>query len=141
MKTPVVPSIGILIARIGIGVIFLAHGLQKFRVWGLDGTAASFEQMEVPAPTASAYAAAFIETIGGIALIAGLLVPLAGILLFLVMAGAFFIVHIDNGIWVADGGYELVLALGMGALLLAAVGAGKFSLDAILFRGRSRVSA
>ncbi|TXG90237.1 DoxX family protein [Rhodococcus rhodnii] len=140
MNTGIVSSIGILVARIGLGIIFLAHGLQKFRVWGIDGTAASFDGMGVPAPTASAWFAAIVETVGGAALILGALVPLFGVLLFAVMAGAFFVAHIDNGIYVGDGGYELVLALGVGALMLAAVGAGKFSVDSVLLGRRSRVA-
>ncbi|UYP19860.1 DoxX family protein [Rhodococcus sp. Z13] len=132
MKTSLVRDIGILIARLVLGVIFLAHGLQKLTVWGYDGTKAGFEGMGVPAPAISAFVATWVETLGGIALILGVLVPIFGVLLFLVMAGAFFIVHVDNGIYVSDGGFELVAALGAGALLLAAVGAGAFSVDRFL---------
>lgn len=55
-----------------------------------------------------------------------------GALFFLDMLGAYFFGHMDNGLWASDGGYELVLALGVGALLLAVVGAGRFSVDALL---------
>ncbi|MBS9373519.1 DoxX family protein [Rhodococcus sp. B50] len=134
MKTPLVRDIGILIARLVLGVIFLVHGLQKFNTWGYEGTKAGFEGMGVPAPAISAFVATWIEILGGLALILGVLVPVFGVLLFLLMLGAFFIVHVENGIYVGDGGFELVAALGAGALLLAAVGAGAFSIDRVLAR-------
>ncbi|AOD22113.1 DoxX family protein [Rhodococcus pyridinivorans] len=134
MKTPLVRDLGILVARLVLGVIFLAHGLQKFNSWGYEGTKAGFEGMGVPAPAVSAFVATWIEILGGLALILGVLVPVFGVLLFLLMLGAFFIVHVENGIYVGDGGFELVAALGAGALLLAAVGAGAFSVDRFLAR-------
>ncbi|OBA35839.1 MULTISPECIES: DoxX family protein [Rhodococcus] len=134
MKTPLVRDLGILVARLVLGVIFLAHGLQKFNSWGYEGTKAGFEGMGVPAPAVSAFVATWIEILGGLALILGVFVPVFGVLLFLLMLGAFFIVHVENGIYVGDGGFELVAALGAGALLLAAVGAGAFSVDRFLAR-------
>lgn len=132
MNNPLVRDIGILIARLGLGIIFLTHGLQKLTVWGQSGTAAGFEGMGAPAPSVSAFVATWIETLGGIALILGVLTPIFGVLLFLVMTGAFFIAHVGNGVYVTDGGFELVTALGLGALLLAVVGAGRFSIDRFL---------
>ena len=132
MNTSLPRDIATLLARIGIGVIFLAHGLQKLSVWGYSGTKAAFDGMGAPVPGVSAFLATWVEIIGGIALIAGFLTPIVGILLFLDMVGAYVITHAGNGIWVADGGYEFVLALGVGSLLIAAVGAGKFSVDGVL---------
>jgi putative oxidoreductase len=132
MNGSIVRSVGILLARIGLGVIFLAHGLQKLNTFGFDGTKASFESMDVPLAPLSAFLVTWLEILGGVALIAGLLTPIVGALFVLDMLGAYFFAHIDMGLWVADGGYELVLSLGMGALLLAVVGAGRFSVDAFL---------
>ncbi|GAA0945533.1 DoxX family protein [Kribbella koreensis] len=133
----------LLIARAGLGVVFIAHGWQKFRTNGLDGTAAGFEQMGVPAPTLSAYYAAAVELIGGAALVLGVLTTVAGVLLALDMAGAFLFVHMSNGVFVADGGWELVVVLGLFALALAATGPGRFSVDGTITRGgqRARVTA
>ncbi|GGF36721.1 DoxX family protein [Williamsia phyllosphaerae] len=125
-------DIATLLARIGLGAIFLAHGLQKVNVWGYSGTKAAFDGMGAPVPGVSAFLATWIEILGGIALIAGVLTPIVGLVLFLDMVGAYLIAHTGNGIWVADGGYEFVLALGVGSLLIAAVGAGKFSVDGVL---------
>lgn len=132
MSNPIVRSVGILLARIAIGVVFLAHGLQKFQQNGWTGPEAGFEMMDVPLPAVSAFLVTWLEILGGIALIVGALTPIVAILFVIDMLGALFITHIDNGLWASDGGYEFVLTLGAGALLLAVVGAGRFSVDAIL---------
>ncbi|MFC4605439.1 DoxX family protein [Rhodococcus kronopolitis] len=132
MKSSAFRDLALLIARVGIGVIFVAHGWQKFFTNGIEKTQAGFDAMGAPMPDVSAIVSATIELVGGFALIAGIATPIAGILLFLNMVGAFFIVHVNNGIFVTDGGYELVLALGVGSLLIAASGAGRLSIDALL---------
>ncbi len=49
------------------------------------------------------------------------------------MLGAYLFVHMGgNGVYVSDGGWELVAVLGLASLLLAAVGAGAFGLDRFL---------
>lgn len=140
MKSSAFRDIALLIARIGIGIIFVAHGWQKFFTNGIDATQKAFDAMGAPLPEVSAIAAATIELVGGFALIAGVATPVVGILLFLDMVGAFFIVHVDMGIFVSEGGYELVLALGVASLLLAATGAGRLSVDALL-GGKSKATA
>lgn len=129
MNSAIFRDIAILLARLGIGAIFLVHGLQKLTVNGYSGTKTGFEGMGVPVPPVTAFIATWVEILGGISLILGLLVPVFGVLLFLDMLGAYLFVHMGNGIYVNDGGWELVGALGLGSLLLAAVGAGAFGLD------------
>lgn len=132
MKIATLRDPAILLARLAIGFIFIAHGWQKLAAWGLDGTAASFEQMGVPMPAVSAAVAAFIELVAGAALVVGLVVPVAGLLLTLDMLGAFVLVHASNGVFVSDNGFALVLALGAGGLVLAAVGGGRYSVDELM---------
>lgn len=131
MNSPIFRDIATLIARIGLGIVFIAHGWQKLNTNGLDATKAFFESVSVPLPGISAYFATFVELVGGIALVVGIFTPIIGILLFLDMLGAFIFVHSDFGVFVSENGYELVLALGVASLLLAAVGAGRFSLDGV----------
>lgn len=130
-----------LIARIALGVVLIAHGYQKFFTWTMSGTADSFDMMGVPAPVASAWIAAIIELIGGILLVLGLFQSVVGLLVFLDMLGALFIVHISNGIFVGDGGYELVLIIGALALMVAAFGSGRFALDNVVFKKNKAVTA
>ncbi|MEU4780522.1 DoxX family protein [Micromonospora sp. NPDC023633] len=131
-----VRDVAMLLARIGVGIVFFAHGWQKLVTNGVDGTAAFFDQAGVPLPTVSAWFATGLELLGGAALIIGAVVPVAGVLLALNMLGAFIFVHAGNGLFVDKGGYELVLVLGAASLLLAAVGAGRLSVDHLLTGGR-----
>lgn len=130
----------VLLTRIAVGVVFFAHGWQKLVTNGVDKTASFFGSVGIPAPTASAWFATLVELVGGAALIIGLAVPIAGLLLLINMIGAFFYVHVDNGLFAGDGGYELVLVLGAAALLFAAIGSGRFGVDHYLARSRANRS-
>jgi putative oxidoreductase len=130
------------LARLGVGVVFMAHGWQKIEA-GVTATSRSFDTLGVPLPTAAAVYSAFVELLGGAALITGLGLPVTGALLFVDMAGAFVFVHADQGLFMVDGatvqnGYELVLALGMASLVFAAGGGGRLTLDQWVLGRRAR---
>ena len=130
-------DLAVLVTRIAVGLVFFAHGWQKLFTNGIDGTAAFFDQVGVPAGSAAAWFAALVELAGGAALILGLAVPVAGLLLLVDMIGAFVFVHAGAGLFVEQGGYELVLVLAAAAVVLAVLGAGRFSVDHLLL-GRRR---
>jgi putative oxidoreductase len=135
---PVARDLALLLGRVAVGIVFLAHGWQKLFTNGIDGTAAFFAQRGVPLPTAAAWFSALVETLGGAALILGAVVPVAGLLLVLNMLGAFLFVHAGNGLFIDGNGYELVLALGAAALVFAIVGPGRYSVDHLLTARRGR---
>lgn len=129
----------LLVARVLVGVVLVAHGWQKLDEYTLSGTAASFADMGVPAARAAATFAAFVEVGGGVLLILGLLTPVAALLVVLDMLGAWYFAHRDGGLFVAEGGGELVMVIGAVALAIGAIGAGRFSLDgAVLGRTSTR---
>lgn len=127
----------ITILRIVTGIVFAAHGWQKFNEWTIAGTQESFAQMGVPAASVAAPIVATLELAGGIALMLGVLARVFAALLALNMLGALFLVHVDGGIFASNGGFELVLLLAAAATSVALVGAGRISVDHALF-GRSR---
>ena len=43
-------SIALLIGRLALGIVLIAHGWQKFFTYGISGATASFEQMGIPRP-------------------------------------------------------------------------------------------
>ncbi|KNX38518.1 DoxX family protein [Luteipulveratus halotolerans] len=130
VRTPAaVRDTGLLIGRALLGVVLIAHGLQKFNDLGLDGVEAMFEKSGVPLPALTAPAVAALEVGGGALLIAGLLTSLVSALVALDMLGAWWFVHKDGGLFVSEGGWELVAMIGAAAVALAAVGAGRFSID------------
>lgn len=125
----VIRDLALLLGRIGIGAVFVAHGWQKLFDQGVDEVSAWFEQMDVVAPTVSAWYSALVELGAGIALILGVATPVAGLLLLVDMAGAYIYVHAGNGMFVETGGAELVLALGAACIVFIGLGAGRFSVD------------
>ena len=133
MNKSTLTTTALTVLRVIVGFIFAAHGWQKFNEFTIAGTQAAFTQMGVPAASAAAPLVAGLELVGGIALIAGLLTRVFGALLALNMLGALVLVHAPAGVFVANGGYELVLALGGGALAVALAGAGRLSVDAAAF--------
>ena len=124
------------ILRLVTGFLFAAHGWQKFNEFTVAGTQASFAKMGVPAAELAAPVVATLELVGGVALILGVLTRVFAALLAINMLGALVLVHAPAGIFAATGGYELVLLLATAALAVALVGAGKVSVDKVLF-GRS----
>lgn len=141
MKKSTLTTTALTILRVIAGFLFAAHGWQKFNEFTIAGTQASFAKMGVPAAEVAAPLVASLELAGGIALIVGVLTRVFAALLALEMLGALVLVHASAGIFVATGGYELVLILAAAALTLALAGAGRFSLDSATFgRSGSRLS-
>jgi putative oxidoreductase len=129
-------GVGLLVLRLVLGVIFIGHGAQKlfgsFGGPGLKGTAGFFEQLGIKPPYLMAVLAGLAEVVGGILVILGFLTPLATLALIVVMIVAVLTVHLKNGFFVTNGGYEFNLALAGMALTLLIVGAGAYSLDSAL---------
>ncbi|GAA2211212.1 hypothetical protein GCM10009850_066710 [Nonomuraea monospora] len=125
----------LLLARVAIGVIFLVHGYQKFATMGIAGTTKFFESVGIPLAGLAAPAVAVLEVAGGLALILGVALPIAGTLLALDMLGAIAFVHGANGL-AGEGGYEFVLALAAASLAVGFTGGGALALDRVLTRRR-----
>ncbi len=133
---------GLLILRLGLGVIFAAHGAQKVFGWfggsGLEGTVQGFVNMGSPAWMG--YAVALGELLGGVGLIVGCLTRVAALGMAVIMAGGIFTVHLKNGFFmnhylVPDKGHgiEFCLALLCMGLALVLTGPGALSIDRCFF--------
>jgi putative oxidoreductase len=122
--------------RIGAGVIFTAHGAQKLFGWfggyGLEGTAGWMESIGLAPGTLMAALAGGAEFFGGLLLIVGLLVRPTAVVLALTMLVAIITVHLQNGLFMSNGGYEFALALLVISAGLAMRGAGSLSIDNLL---------
>ncbi|MEE4590427.1 DoxX family protein [Streptomyces sp. DSM 41524] len=125
-------DVGLLVIRLGVGLIVAARGAQHLFGWwgglGIDKTAVAFAQFGYPAPKAMAVIAGIAETFGGLGLAVGLLTPLAGAAVAGTMANA-VAASTPLGYF---GGFEFPLLVGVGAAGLALSGAGRISLDALL---------
>lgn len=129
---------GALALRVPVGIIFAAHGAQKLFGWfgghGLEGTGQWMASIGLEPGWLMALLAGGAEFFGGLALVAGLLVRPAAAALAFAMVVAIFAVHIGNGLFMANNGYEFALALLAAAVALAIGGAGRTSVDALLAR-------
>lgn len=126
---------GLAVLRVVVGAVFAAHGAQKLFALGLPGLIEGFAGAGVPLPTVTAPAVAFVELLGGLALIAGLFTRGASAALAVVMLGAMLIVHLPAGFFLPDG-VEFVLTLLAATVMLTLAGAGAWSLDAVRARRR-----
>ena len=116
---------GLTVLRVVIGVVFLAHGIEKFFVSGVGGTAGFFGQIGIPLPGLSAFLVAFFELVGGAALIVGFYTRLAAIPLAVISLVAMLTVHLSNGFFNQQGGVEYTLTLLAACVALILSGAGE----------------
>ena len=121
--------------RLGAGVIFSAHGAQKMFGWfggyGLEGTGDWMESIGLAPGILMASLAGGAEFFGGLLLIAGLAIRPAALALAVTMLVAIVSVHLQNGLFMSNNGYEFGLALLIISLTLVVRGAGSFSADRI----------
>ena len=124
---------GLAVLRIVVGIVFAAHGSQKlfgaFGGYGLAGTAQYMESVGLTPGYLMAAMAGGIEFFAGLALIIGLLARPAALGLALLSLVAILTVHISNGLFMANNGYEFGLALLGGSIAVLIEGAGKLSAD------------
>ncbi|EKO3420144.1 DoxX family protein [Vibrio fluvialis] len=119
--------------RIPIGITFMAHGSQKLFGWfggyGLEGTGQWMASIGIEPGVLMAFLAGSGEFFGGLFLLIGLLTRPAAFVTAFTMVVAILSVHIGNGLFMANNGYEFGLALLTASVSLLISGAGKVSID------------
>jgi putative oxidoreductase len=129
-------DIGLLIARLVLGLGLSAHGAQKVFGWfgghGLGGTGAFMESLGFRPGKLFALAAGLGELGGGLLTALGFLGPIGPSLIVLVMVVAMVTSHWSHGFFAHSNGIELPLLYLAGGVALAATGVGAYSLDAVL---------
>ena len=122
-------DVALLLARLILGTIMFAHGYQKLFINGLGRTTQGFENMSIPVAIVSAAYVTVVELVGSVLVVAGALITVVAACYMVVMVGAAVFVHIPNGVFAADNGWELVGAIAALLLVLAAAGPGRWSVD------------
>lgn len=132
-------DVGLLILRLGVGVAFSLHGMQKLFGWfgggGLRGTASWFASLGFGDGRAAAVMAGSSEIAGGLGLAAGLLTPFAAAAMIGTMSTAGLVNNAEGGFWSVSKGWELNGYLVVVAWAVATTGPGRYSLDALVGLG------
>src|ERR1700758_4271837 len=127
-------DVGMLILRLVLGVTLAAHGFNKFFGGGrIAGTARWFESIGMKYGTFQAVVAATTEVTAGLGLAAGLLTPIPAAGFVALMLVAAWTVHRANGFFIVKEGWEYNLVLALSAVAVATLGAGRLSLDWLIF--------
>lgn len=126
-------DVGLLVARLVVGAVFIAHGGQKlFGLWGgggIEGTGAMFEGSGLTPGEPLAVLAGAGEFFGGILIVLGLLTRLGAFSVGTSMVVAIIALHLPGPFL---DGYEFPLTLLAGAVVLLLTGPGRLSLDALV---------
>lgn len=125
-------DVALLIMRVWLGIVIAAHGLNH--ATSLDGTTRWFAKIGWRNARLQATLSAVAELAIGAALIAGFLTTLAASGLVATMFVAFLSVHRSNGFFIfrPGEGWEYVATLAVGGLVVATLGGGAYSIDAVL---------
>lgn len=124
-------SFGLLLARLAIAYGFYEPAMMKWK--DISSVAEWFGSMGIPFPTLNAYMAASTEVAGVVLLTLGLLTRAISIPLIVVMIVAIVTVHLPNGFSAGSNGFEIPLYYMLFLILFLTQGAGRFSLDRLIF--------
>lgn len=127
-----------LILRVPTGITLMAHGSQKLFGWfgggGLEGTGQFMASLGLSPGELMAFLAGSGEFFGGLFILLGLLTRPAAAVVAFTMVVAIASVHLPNGLFLANGGYEFGLALLAIAVSLVFSGSGRVGLDNLIFK-------
>lgn len=128
-------SFALLLLRVTLAYGFYEPALLKWA--NFDETMTWFHALHIPFAFLSTLMAASVEIIGVVLLALGLLTRWVALPLMIVMVVAILTVHLPNGFSVANNGFEIPLYYFLFLAILATQGAGRFSLDHVIF-GKER---
>jgi putative oxidoreductase len=121
---------GALVLRVVLGVVYIAHAYLALVVMGPAKAVEYHRAMHIPLPEIGVWYLIVAHGLGGILLILGLLVRWTALANILIMAGALWFVHLQQGFFILGNksGYEYVLVLLGATIAQALLGAGAFTL-------------
>lgn len=134
-------DLGLLVLRLAVGGVIVAHGLMKLGWVGgsgvrgmaaVRGTAGWFGSLGLWPPLFWALVSVLAEAGGGLLIILGLGGPIGPGVVFGDLVIVTLVAHWPKGFWAHNGGIEFPVPLAAAAFALAVVGNGGWSLDAAL---------
>lgn len=136
-----VSDYGITVLRVTLGGIFLMHGYLAFFVFTPGGMTTFNASQGIPFPAVTAWFVIFGHFLGGASLVFGLLTRLGALVHVVIMAGAVYFVHLDQGFFLKGiivdaaagkaiaGGYEYAFTLLANSIAMLLLGGGPLALD------------
>ncbi len=128
-------SLSLLFARLVVAYGFYEPAMMKWA--DINSVSQWFGSIGIPFPTLNAYMAASTEIVGVVLLTLGFLTRLISLPLIVVMIVAILTVHLSNGFSAGDNGFEIPLYYMLFLFIFFTNGAGKFSLDRVLFENKN----
>lgn len=130
-------DLALLVLRVAVGVVIAMHGFMKLGWVGKGGspagTAGWFENALGFKPGIFwAWVSIFAESLGGVLVALGLGGPFPAAIVFADLVVVTIVAHVPKGFWSQNGGWEFPVPLAAGALAVALIGNGAYSLDAML---------
>lgn len=125
-------SPALLIGRLIVAYGFYEPAMMKFA--DIAATAEWFGSIGIPFPTLNAYMTATTELTGVILLTLGLMTRLIAIPMMVIMTIAIATVHIGNGFSCGNNGFEIPLYYFIFLFIFLTHGAGRFSIDYLIFK-------
>lgn len=122
-----------LVLRLVLGAVFIGHGYQKVFEMHVSNVAGFFGTLGIPMAGLAGPFIAYLELLGGVAILLGGFTRVIALLLACDMLGAIILVHAKGGFF-APKGIELVFGIFGMAIALVFLGAGAYSIDAKLAR-------
>ncbi len=129
--TSLLQPLSLLFARLIIAYGFYEPAMNKWA--SIENVAEWFASMGIPLPLLNAYMAASTEIVGVVLLTLGLFTRAISLPLIVVMIVAIVTVHLPHGFSAGDNGFEIPLYYMIFLFIFVTYGAGRFSLDRLLF--------
>lgn len=125
-------DLALLIIRVALGVVYIAHGSQKFGIIGDGniGQVVNAWQEGMGIPPFLTYIAALTELLGGVAIVLGVLARFFAVGLVILQVVAIYKVHWSNGFFISGAvyGWEYGFVLLLSALAIAVAGPGRYAI-------------
>jgi putative oxidoreductase len=119
---------GATLLRLILGVVYIMHAYLALVVFGPSGMIAYQVKNGIPFPEIATWYLIVAHGLGGIFLVLGIFARWAALANVPVMLGAILFVHLKNGFFAHQNGYEYVLVLLVASLAVAMIGGGALSL-------------
>jgi putative oxidoreductase len=119
---------GAMLLRVILGIVYVMHAYLAVAVYGPSGMVAYQVKAGVPFPEIATWYLILAHGVGGIFLVLGIFTRWAALANVPAMLGALLFVHLKNGFWAHQNGYEYVLVLLVATVAVAMIGGGALSL-------------